>query len=73
MEFCWRKKEKIARWDHILRLFEIEEAEEDDYKLCKNLTNHHVHNTKKMKVSVAAQIFSNNVAAVLKRMALSSA
>lgn len=35
-------------------------------------TNHHVHNTKKMKVSVAAQIFSNNVAAVLKRMALSS-
>lgn len=71
LHFKWRQnKIETAKWEHIKQLYEAESMEDDDYKLCKNLTNNHINNVKKMKVSIAAQIFSNNVAAVMKRMAV---
>lgn len=71
LHFKWRQNiVETAKWEHIRHMYEVEGMEDDDYKLCKNLTINHINNTKKMKVSMAAQIFSNNVAAVMKRMAM---
>ncbi|KAK9680230.1 hypothetical protein QE152_g39266 [Popillia japonica] len=42
------------------------EDEDEDYKLCHKLTEAHVKNFKKMKVSIATQTFSKRVAAVTK-------
>ncbi|XP_030765395.1 uncharacterized protein LOC115889514 [Sitophilus oryzae] len=70
VSFKWRNSgTEVANWDHLRKLFEIENQEDDEYRCCKKLTRDHIENTKKMKVSMAAQIFSNNVASVMKRMA----
>ena len=46
-EFKWKKHSKEqANWDHIVKLFNVEQAESEDYKLCKNLTLHHTENTR---------------------------
>ena len=36
-EFKWKKDSKEqANWDHIVKLFNVEQAESEDYKLCTN-------------------------------------
>lgn len=69
LSFKWRnEKKEIAKWDHIKKVYEIDSQEADEYRCCKNLSIHHVENTKKMKVSMAAQVFSNTLASVMKGM-----
>ncbi|KAJ8916400.1 hypothetical protein NQ315_014610 [Exocentrus adspersus] len=66
--YIWRNGLQIAKWSHIRQLYELED-DDDDYKLCHKLTDAHVNCTKKMKVSIAAQVFSARVAAAMKSMA----
>ncbi|XP_030758398.1 uncharacterized protein LOC115884077 [Sitophilus oryzae] len=67
--FKWRNnKIETASWTDIRTLYELEEKEED-YKMCTKLTDIHVHNKKKMKVSIAAQVFSQRVASLMRGLA----
>lgn len=59
---------ETASWEHIRILYELEDPN-SDYKLVNKLTEAHVHNLKKMKVSVAAQTLSARVAAGLRSLA----
>lgn len=55
----------MASWKFIKQLYELDDSDED-YKLCNKLTDLHIQNTKKMKVSIAAQVLSARVAAAIK-------
>lgn len=60
-------KKKIAVWDDIIKLYENDEG--DDETRCLNkLTDEHVYpdKIKKMKVKVAAQVFSHRVGSTMK-------
>ncbi|KAJ8983164.1 hypothetical protein NQ317_016263 [Molorchus minor] len=69
-KYTWRQgKNKIASWKNIIRLYELED-QDDDYKLCPKLTAAHIYNLKKMKVKMASQVFSARVAAAMRSLAL---
>ncbi|CAG9829804.1 unnamed protein product [Diabrotica balteata] len=70
VKFKWRKNIEVATWAHINQLYDLEDKDYD-YKLCPKLTESHVKNLKKMKVSIAAQTLSNTVAAAMKKLASS--
>lgn len=64
--YTWRNGEnKTAQWKYIRRIYELEDSAME-YRLCHKLTEAHIENTKKMKVSVAAQVLSCRVAAAIK-------
>ncbi|KAI4463288.1 cramped protein [Holotrichia oblita] len=67
--FKWRNnKTETASWQDIRLLYELEEADQD-FKMCNKLTDVHVNNSKKMKVSIAAQVLSQRVAALMRGLA----
>ncbi|CAH2100779.1 unnamed protein product [Euphydryas editha] len=60
-------KKKIAKWDHLKLLLNIDSGE-DDLRMCNKLTEAHVLPEKipKMKVKHAAQVFSQRVSSALR-------
>lgn len=60
-------EEYVASWSHIIQLYELDKND-FDFKMLPKLTDAHVYpeKLKKMKVSVAAQVFSQRVAATMK-------
>lgn len=67
--FKWRnEKVETASWNDIRNLYGLEETE-DEFKMCNKLTDIHVNNTKKMKVSIAAQVLSQRVASLMRGLA----
>ncbi|VEN58396.1 unnamed protein product, partial [Callosobruchus maculatus] len=71
ISYSWRAGgEKTATWDHIRQVYELEDPAVE-YKLCHKLTDAHIANSKKMKVSIAAQVMSARVAVAMKVFARS--
>ena len=70
LRFVQNGVQKVAKWSHIIKLYE-NDLEETELKACPKLTIEHVYPDKicKMKVSCCTQVFSQGVAAVLKRHA----
>ncbi|KAI4465431.1 thap domain-containing protein 9 [Holotrichia oblita] len=67
--FVWRNnKVEVASWNDIRTLYNLDDPDEE-FKMCHKLTDVHINNTKKMKVSVAAQVFSHRVAALMRGIA----
>lgn len=67
--YTWRNgPNKTACWKHIRDVYTLEDPAWE-YKLCHKLTDVHIENMKKMKVSVAAQVLSTRVAATMKMLA----
>lgn len=60
-------KGKKAKWDDIITVYDID-CQIGETRLHKTLTDHHVipSKMKKMKVSVAAQVLSAKMSAMLK-------
>lgn len=67
-QFSWKTQcRKVASWNDIVQLYNLDNAEENqEYRILHKLTESHIKNKKKMKVSYAAQVFSRRVAALLK-------
>ncbi|CAH0550874.1 unnamed protein product [Brassicogethes aeneus] len=61
--------EMTAKWEHLRKLYNLDSNDDTDYKMLQKLSEQHINNLKKMKVSMAAQIFSRRVAALLKGLA----
>lgn len=71
VQFKWKEaRVQVASWKHVINLYDIDVGDEDTKMLTK-LTNGHVHaaNMKKMKVSVAAQVFSHRVSSTMRFIA----
>lgn len=65
--FCWKNGQQKASWTDVVNLYVLDESELD-LKMCHKLTDVHVYKDKmkKMKVNVAAQVFSQNVSGVMR-------
>lgn len=69
--FTWRGKRQMAKWDFIINAYETDKKYEDlEMRNLPKITEAHVYSDKikKMKVSLAAQIFSHNVASTMRLM-----
>lgn len=65
-EFISKDGPNIASWDDIRQLYNLDTSvENDEYRMLHKITHEHVNNTRKMKVSHAAQVFSQRVASIL--------
>ncbi|KAM3967912.1 uncharacterized protein ACR2FA_011463 [Aphomia sociella] len=64
--FIQNGKEKVAKWEHLKMLLAIDVGE-DEIRLVNKLTESHVikDKIKKMKVKLAAQVFSQRVSSAL--------
>jgi hypothetical protein len=62
-------EKKIAKWGHIEQFYNLDVS--DDTRMCPKLTDCHILSDKinKMKVSLAAQVFSHQVGSLMKRIA----
>jgi len=71
LNFTYENKQKKASWKHIIQLYEFDknQSTEGD-RLVPKLSDSHVYPEKKMKVSIAAQVFSQRVGAIMKRMVI---
>lgn len=59
----------MASWDHLIQLYNIDKTNEDlETRNLLKITETHVYQNKikKMKVSLAAQIFSHKVASTMR-------
>lgn len=59
---------KIAKWSHIIQFYEIDKLRLDiGERMAPKLANSHIYSDrlKKMKVSVAAQVFSQRVGSIM--------
>lgn len=65
---CRNNKIEVAFWNDIHTMYNLEEVG-DDYRMCSKLTDIHIHNSKKIKVSIAAQVLSHRVAALMRGLA----
>lgn len=77
LHFIYESKQKIASWKHIVQFYqmdkELQSMEGDRLIFLKSLsTDSHVYpvKMKKMKVSLAATVFSQRVGSIMKRMAI---
>lgn len=74
--FKWKEdRYETASWQHITDLYEFEQrSSNEDFKLCPKLTEEHVYPSKmkKMKVKMAAQIFSQKTSAVMRYLSKGS-
>ncbi|KPJ09927.1 Transposable element P transposase [Papilio machaon] len=70
VRFIQGGKVKIAKWEHLKMLLDVDVGE-DDIRMLNKLTEHHVIKEKipKMKVKNAAQVFSQRVSATLRFLA----
>lgn len=65
-------KNRVAKWDHIVQLYELDKHEcVIGDRINPKLTDAHIYidKMKKMKVSHAAQIFSQRVGSIMKMLA----
>lgn len=73
LHFTYENQPKTASWKHVIQFYELdkEQSTEGD-RLILKLTDAHIYpdKIKKMKVSIAAQVFSQRVGAIMKRMAI---
>lgn len=67
--FMWKKGEQRPSWSHIEKLYQLDSPEQD-FKMCPKLTDGHIYASKmkKMKVNIAAQVFSQSVSSILRRL-----
>lgn len=74
LTFKWKEEQETASWKHITDLYEYEQSSDNDFKLCPKLTEEHVYPSKmkKMKVKMAAQIFSQKTSAVMRFLSQSN-
>lgn len=65
--FVWKNGPQKASWQDVVSLYVLDETEVD-LKMCHKLTDLHIYKEKmkKMKVSIAAQVFSQNVSGVMR-------
>lgn len=64
----YERTEKFAKWSHIIQFYEIDKIRLDvGEQMTPKLTDHHIYldKLKKMKVSVAAQVFSQRVGSIM--------
>lgn len=69
--FTWRGERQMAMWDYIINAYEIDKTYEDlEMRNLPKITEIHVYRDKikKMKVSLAGQVFSHNVASTMRLM-----
>lgn len=76
-KFLWTRtgeSEQLAAWSDIVKLYEMDTGD-FDFRMLNNLTDCHIYREKmkKMKVSVAAQVFSQRVSSVMRGMVKYSA
>lgn len=69
-KFIWNKREQTASWNHVIELYELDVGDHDTRMLNK-LTDAHIYpeKMKKMKVKVAAQVFSHRVSSIMRMLA----
>lgn len=66
--FYMNGEKKIAKWSHIIQFYEIDKLRLDiGERMAPKLTDSHIYpdRLKKMKVSVAAQVFSQRVGSIM--------
>ncbi|KAK9728841.1 hypothetical protein QE152_g16972 [Popillia japonica] len=65
--YLYNGKRQVATWNDIVKLYEMDVGD-DDTKMCNKLSDVHIYKDKikKMKVSLAAQVFSRTVSAVMR-------
>ncbi len=70
VKFVLNNRVEVAFWKHIIQLYEMD-TDDFDFKILNKLTEAHVYpeKLKKMKVSYAAQVLSQRVAANMKFLA----
>lgn len=65
-EFITKGASKTVSWDDIRQVYNIDiSVEDDEYRMVHKLTEERINNTRKMKVSHAAHMFSQRVVSVL--------
>lgn len=64
-------EQKMARWQDIVDFYEFDVGAEDYTRMCYKLSNQHVYpeSIKKMKVKMAAQVFSHRVSSTMRVLA----
>ena len=70
VHFKWKKdKVQVASWEHSIKLYELDVGP-NHYKMCNRLTEADMYASKieKMKVKVAAQVFSQRVSSVMRAL-----
>lgn len=72
-KFCWKSTdhgEQLASWSDIIELYE-KDVGDADFRMLNKLTESHVYPAKmrKMKVSVATQVFSHHVSSTMRALA----
>lgn len=67
--FIWKGKQQKASWDHIKKFYELD-CGDYDTKMCYKLTEAHIYKDKmkKMKVKLAAQVFSQRVSSSMRAL-----
>ncbi|CAI6365881.1 unnamed protein product [Macrosiphum euphorbiae] len=71
LNFTYDDKQMIASWKHVIEYYELDKNQSTGGdRLAPKLTDHHIYpqKMKKMKVSCAAQVFSQRVGAIMKRL-----
>lgn len=71
VQFTWRGKTQTAIWTYIFNLYNLDKKNENvEMRTLPKLTEAHVliNKIKKMKVSIASQVFSHRVASTMKLM-----
>lgn len=68
IQFQWKNETKTAKWADIVQYYKFDKGD-DDIRLTPKIMDGHVYKQKmnKMKVSVAAQIFSQRLSAVMRK------
>lgn len=66
-KFTWKRKEQAASWNDIETLYDLDVGDSDT-KMLNKLTDAHVRKNKikKMKVKIAAQVFSHRVSSTMR-------
>jgi len=68
LNFTYDDKQMIASWKHVIELYELDKNQSTGGdRLAPKLTDNHIYPQKK-NVSCAAQVFSQRVDAIMKRL-----
>lgn len=71
LNFKMDGKVKTAKWSHVVDFYMLDRNDDDDRRMCPKLTDEHVMTNKirKMKVKCCAQVFSQRVSSLMRRLA----
>lgn len=71
LSFTLNNKKMLGSWSHIIKAYNIDKS--NNIRVMRKITDQHIYKDKmrKMKVSIAAQIFSATVASAIKYCAIS--